>query len=375
MNIFAAISQTGHEQIVFCNDRESGYRGIIAIHSTALGPAVGGTRFWNYEQEDDALIDALRLSRGMTYKSALAGLPFGGGKAVIIGDGKRLDREKIFRAHGRFVESLGGRYITAEDVGTSATDMDIVHCETDYVAGLSSQNDDPSPWTARGVLRGIQAAAKSVWGSDDLEGKTIALQGCGNVGYCLAKDLFAAGAQLIVTDVDFERVNRAVKEFNAEAVTPAEIYGVQADIFAPCALGAILNDETIPQLKVKAVVGSANNQLFEARQGEQLEERGILYAPDYLVNAGGVIGGGVVMLGWDESFAWKQVDGIYDTLLKVLEIASDEKIPTSMAADRLAEMRLQEASKDKASEARQIIWQRLKLQRQNSNNTGSANQN
>ncbi len=365
MNLFEAISETGHEQIVFCSDRESGYRSIIAIHSTALGPAVGGTRFWNYEREEEALVDALRLSRGMTYKSALAGLAFGGGKAVIIGDNKKLDRKKIFQAHGRFVESLGGRYITAEDVGTFTTDMDIVHTETDFVAGLSSHNDDPSPWTSRGVLRGIQASAKYLWGSDALAGKTVALQGCGNVGYCLAKDLHMAGAQLIVTDVDMERVNRVVKEFNAKAVAPTNIYGVQADIFAPCALGAILNDETIRQLRVKAVVGSANNQLLEARHGDELERCGILYAPDYLVNAGGVIGGGVVMLGWDESFAWKKVDDIYDTLLKVLEVASKDKIPTYKAADRLAERRVQEASKEQADEARQVILQRLKLQRRN----------
>jgi leucine dehydrogenase len=365
MNLFETLSQTGHEQIVFCNGPESGYRGIIAIHSTALGPAVGGTRFWNYEREEEALVDALRLSRGMTYKSALAGLPFGGGKAVILGDSKKLDRYNIFRAHGRFVNSLGGRYITAEDVGTATSDMDLVHQETDYVAGLASQNDDPSPWTSRGVLRGIQAAAKYLWGSDELSGKTIALQGCGNVGYCLAKVLHEAGARLIITDVDGERVSRVVREFGAEAVSPEAIYGVGADIFAPCALGAILNDETIPKLTVKAVVGSANNQLQEARHGDELEDRGILYAPDYLVNAGGVIGGGVPMLGWDDGFAWKKVDEIFDTLLAVLKLSNDEKIPTYRAADRLAEMRLQEASKERAEAARHTIVQRLKLQRRN----------
>ncbi len=365
MNLFETLSDSGHEQIVFCNDPKSGYHGILAIHSTALGPAVGGTRFWNYEGEEEAIIDALRLSRGMTYKSALAGLPFGGGKAVIIGDSKKLDREQIFRAHGRFVESLGGRYITAEDVGTSTTDMDIVHRETDYVAGLGSQNDDPSPWTARGVLRGLQATAKFIWESDELAGKIIALQGCGNVGYCLAQDLYEAGARLVVADVDPQRARRVVNEFKAEAVAPTEIYGVQADIFAPCALGAILRDETIAQLKVKAIVGSANNQLLEARHGDELERRGIVYAPDYLVNAGGVIGGGVPMLGWDEAFAWKKIDGIYDTLLKVLAVAREEKIPTYRAADRLAERYLQQATKAQSDEARRIILQRLKLQRQN----------
>src|SRR6187401_831611 len=251
--IFSQMTDMGHEQLVACYDKSSGYRGIIAIHDTTLGPALGGTRFWNYESENEAIFDVLRLSRGMTYKNAVAGLNLGGGKAVIIGDNRTVRREMIFRAHGRFVESLGGRYITAEDVGTSTADMDYVHMETDYVAGLAGRSGDPSPVTAHGVFRAIQASAKERWGSDELSTKTIALQGCGHVGYYLAKELHEAGAKLVVSDIDADRVKRVVSEFGARAVSSDEIYGVQADLFAPCALGAIINDKTIPQLKVEIV--------------------------------------------------------------------------------------------------------------------------
>jgi leucine dehydrogenase len=233
MKLFDMIAEMGHEQLVLCNDNASGYRGIIAVHSTTLGPALGGTRFWNYATDEEAIVDALRLARGMTYKNAMAGLNLGGGKSVIIGDNKTTDREMIFRAHGRFVESLGGRYITAEDVGTSTADMDYVHMETDYVSGLAGRSGDPSPVTAHGVFRAIQAAAKDRWGSDDLSNRTVAVQGCGHVGYYLSKELHETGAKLIVTDIDAERVKRAVSEFAARAVAPDEIYSVQADIFAP----------------------------------------------------------------------------------------------------------------------------------------------
>src|SRR5689334_3552908 len=234
-----------------CHDPAAGFRGIIAIHSTVLGPALGGTRFWRYSSDEEAIVDALRLARGMTYKNAVAGLNLGGGKSVIIGDNKTSDREMIFRAHGRFVESLGGRYITAEDVGTSTADMDYVHMETKNVSGLAGRSGDPSPVTAHGVFRAIQASAKERWGSDDLSGRTVSVQGCGHVGYFLAKELHEAGATLIVTDIDGDRVKQVVSEFGARAVAPDDIYGVQADIFAPCALGGIINDKTIPQLKVE----------------------------------------------------------------------------------------------------------------------------
>src|SRR6266480_2770830 len=237
MELFDKLAEMGHEELAMGSDPKSGYRGIVAIHSTRLGPALGGTRFWSYATDDDAVIDALRLARGMTYKNAVAGLNLGGGKSVIIGDNKTTDREMIFRAHGRFVESLGGRYITAEDVGTSTADMDFVHMETEYVSGLAGRSGDPSPVTAHGVFRAIQAAAKERWGSDDLSGRTVIIQGCGHVGYYLAKELHEAGAKLIVTDIDAERVKRVVNEFAARACATDEIYGVVADIFAPCALG------------------------------------------------------------------------------------------------------------------------------------------
>ena len=326
----------GHEQVGFRNDVQSGYNGIIAIHSTRLGPALGGTRLWSYSAGEEAIVDALRLSRGMTYKNAVAGLPFGGGKAVIVGDGSALDREKLFRAHGRFVDGFGGRYITAEDVGTGPGDMEYVRLETRHVAGF----EDPSPVTARGVFRAIQASARYKWGSDDLSGKTVAVQGCGHVGSSLIKRLKDAGARLIITDIDQEIAGRIAGEAGAVIAKPEAIYSVKADIFAPCALGGILNDETIPQLKVEIVAGAANNQLLEDRHGSALEERNILYAPDYVANAGGVLDGGIELLGWDREYMNNRVDGIYDTLMSVFEIARSEGIPTSKAADGLAEKRL-----------------------------------
>ena len=340
MKLFDTIAGMGHEQLVVCQDSASGYRGIIAIHSTVLGPALGGTRFWTYASDEDAIVDALRLARGMTYKNAVAGLNLGGGKSVIIGDNKTTNRELLFRAHGRFVESLGGRYITAEDVGTSTADMDFVHMETDYVSGLAGRSGDPSPVTAHGVFRAIQASAKERWGTDDVSSRTISIMGCGHVGYYLAKELHEAGAKLIVTDIDAERVKRAASEFRARAVTPDEIYGMEADIFAPCALGAIINDVTIPQLKVAVVAGAANNQLLEERHGDELERRGVLYAPDYVANAGGVINVYSELAGWTSARSFRKADEIYDTVLRVFAIAKDEKIPTYLAADRLAEQRI-----------------------------------
>jgi len=340
MNVFEQISSMGHEQLVLGHDKSSGYRGIIAIHDTTLGPALGGTRFWTYASDEEAIVDALRLSRGMTYKNAVAGLNLGGGKSVIIGNNKTPNREMIFRAHGRFVDSLGGRYVTAEDVGTSTGDMDFVHMETDYVAGLAGQSGDPSPVTAHGVFRAIQASAFQRWGSDSLEGRTIAIQGCGNVGHYLAKELHAAGARLIVTDIDPERVRRVVADTGARAVATDQIYCQPAEIFAPCALGAVINDQTLPQLRVEIVAGAANNQLLEERHGDELEEQGILYAPDYVANAGGVINVYSELAGWDRQRSLRKADEIYNTVLGVFEIARQDGIPTYKAADRLAERRL-----------------------------------
>ncbi len=326
---------TGHERVVLCRDPEAGYRGIIAVHSTAAGTAVGGTRYWRYDREEDALTDALRLSRGMTYKNLMAGLPLGGGKSVILRGAE--DREAVFRAHGRAIERLDGLYITAEDVGTSPAEMEIIRQETRHVAGLLG---DPSPDTARGVLRAMAAAAFHRWGTDDLAGRTVAIQGCGNVGFHLAQGLAAAGARLIVADVDPGRVQRTVGVTGAHAVEPSEILSVEADVFAPCALGGILSEETIPRLRVEIVAGAANNQLWEEADGRRLSERGILYAPDYLANAGGVIGGCREILGWSEEESRRRIDGIYDTLLDVLRLARAEGLPPHAAADRLAEERL-----------------------------------
>ena len=342
MQLFDVIASMGHEQLVVCHDESSGYRGIIAIHDTTLGPALGGTRFWQYRSDEEAIIDALRLARGMTYKNAVAGLNLGGGKAVIIGDNRTPKREMIFRAHGRFVESLGGRYVTAEDVGTSTADMDFVHMETDYVAGLANKSGDPSPVTARGVFRAIQASAKHRWGSESVAGKTIAVQGLGNVGYYLCKELHAHGGTLIVTDIDAGRIKRVVDECGARAVDLESIYGVTADIFAPCALGGIINDDTLPRLRVEIIAGAANNQLLLAeKHGADLEKKGILYAPDFVANAGGVINVYSELAGWTSQRALRKADEIYDTTLGVFEIAREQGIPTYEAADRLAERRLQ----------------------------------
>ena len=316
------------------------YRGFIAIHSTALGPAVGGTRFWSYPNDDEAIKDLLRLARGMTYKNALAGIPFGGGKSIVLRTDGATDREAIFRAHGRFVDTFAGRYITAEDVGTNPNDMAVVREETKHVAGLMGLSGDPSPFTARGVFRAMEASARHRWGADSLTGKTVALQGCGNVGYYLASNLHAAGARLIVTDVDSSKIERVVKEFGATAVAPDEIYGAAADVFAPCALGGIINDQTITQFKVEVVAGGANNQLLESRHGDELMRRGILYAPDYAANAGGIINGCRELLGWQAEDSAAKVDEIYDTVLDIFKTAESEGIPTYQAADRLAEKRL-----------------------------------
>ncbi len=340
MRFFDTLAEMGHEQLVMCYDKASGYRGVIAVHNTTLGPALGGCRFWNYATDEDAVVDALRLSRGMTYKNAVAGLNLGGGKSVIIGDNKTANREMIFRAHGRFVDSLGGRYVTAEDVGTTVEDMDFVHMETKYVTGIGSKSGDPSSVTAHGVFRAIEASAFARWGSDSLEGRTVALQGCGNVGFHLAQELRAAGAQLIVTDIDPTRIQRVVDATGAKVVGLSEIYGVKADIFTPCALGGVINDDTVPQLQVEIVAGAANNQLLEDRHGDALEARGILYAPDYVANAGGVINVYSELTGWSRERSLRKADEIYHTVLSVFQIARDTNIPTYKAADRVAEQRI-----------------------------------
>ena len=343
MEITEKVTNTSHEQVLIARDDASGYHGIIAVHSTALGPAVGGTRFWHYESEEEALTDALRLSHGMTYKTALAGLPLGGGKSIIIANNSTRNRTALLRAHGRFVETLKGRYITAEDVGTSPADMEIVRLETQHVAGLIGRSGDPSPFTAGGVFRAIQASNNFLWNTVELSGLTVAIQGCGKVGYNLAKVLHESGVRLIVTDVNSDNLSRVVDEFGAETVAPSEIFSVRADVFAPCALGGVINDETIPQLKVQIVAGAANNQLLEERHGAALRDRSILYAPDYVANAGGVLNGCTELLGWQPEYAFSKVMKIYDTVSSILKSAEAQGIPTNLAADRLAEDRLRRA--------------------------------
>ena len=338
--LFSLLAEHDHEQVSFAYEPSCGYRGIIAIHSTVLGPALGGTRFWNYGTDEEALVDCLRLARGMTYKAAVAGLNLGGGKSVILGDNHTTRREALFRAHGRHVESLKGRYITAEDVGTSTSDMEYIKAETNHVTGLIGKSGDPSPVTAYGVYRGMKACAAYRYGSDRLTGKTVALQGCGSVGYHLAKLLYAEGAKLVCTDIDPQRVKRVVDECGATAVAPAEIYGVPADVFAPCALGAVINDDTIRRLEVEIVAGGANNQLAEDRHGDLLEERHITYAPDYVINGGGLINVNAELHDWSPERARNKAGEIYDTILRVFEIARDEGIPSYRAADRLAEQRI-----------------------------------
>jgi len=331
---------TDHERVVFCRDPAAGYRGVIAIHSTVAGPAVGGTRLWTYTSEEEAVTDALRLSRGMTYKNAMAGLPLGGGKSVILHDlqdGDGMDREALLLAHGRFIERLGGRYVAGEDVGTSLADMAVIRRETSHVAGVAG---DPSPRTARGVVRAMLAAALHRWGSDGLAGRTVAIQGCGHVGFHLARELQESGAGLVVTDLDPERVRRVVAATGARAVEPDEIFDVAADVFAPCALGAILNSGTVPRLRVAIVTGAANNQLREPEDGERLRERNILYVPDYVANAGGVIFGCSEVLGWSEEAVNERVEKIYTTVLEVLRLADQQDEPPHVAADRLVERHL-----------------------------------
>lgn len=342
MTIFSALEKDDFEQIVFCQNKNTGLKAIIAIHDTTLGPALGGVRMWNYNSEEEALIDVLRLAKGMTYKNAAAGLNLGGGKAVIIGDPKKDKNEALFRSFGQFIESLNGRYITAEDVGTNEEDMDYIHLETEHVTGTSRKGaGDPSPVTAIGIYYGMKATAKEAFGSDSLKNLTIAIQGVGQVAYNLCKHLHEEGAKLVVTDINEEAVNRAVIEFNATSVLPDEIYDVDCDIFSPCALGGVINDETIPRIKAKAIAGSANNQLEKEEHGLILHEKGIIYAPDYVINSGGVINVAEELSGYNRERALNKVKSIYHILENVYQISKNNHIPTSVAANEMAEKRIQ----------------------------------
>lgn len=343
MTVFSAGDFADHEQVVFVTDEPSGLRAIIAIHNTVLGPALGGCRMYPYASEAEALRDVLRLSRGMTFKAAAANLQLGGGKAVIIGDPRTQKTTALLQAMGTAVERMGGRYITAEDVGTSVEDFGELYKKTRHVVGLPvalGGTGDPSPTTALGVYYGLVAAALHHWGEDKLAGKTVAVQGLGNVGWHLCGLLHAAGAKLVVTDVNEERVAKAVSAFGATSVPPEGIYGAKADIFAPCAMGAILNDETLPQLQAEIVGGAANNQLALDRHGDQLKARGILYAPDFVINAGGMIRVASERDGFDEALVDQNVKGIGGSLLAIFKRAESEGIQTNAAAMLMARERL-----------------------------------
>ncbi|MGM8365082.1 Glu/Leu/Phe/Val family dehydrogenase [Virgibacillus sp. W0181] len=344
MELFSYMEEDDYEQLVICQDKSSGLKAIIAIHDTTLGPALGGTRMWTYNTESEAIEDALRLAKGMTYKNAAAGLNLGGGKAVIIGDPRKDKSEAMFRAFGRYIQSLNGRYITAEDVGTTEQDMDLIHMETNYVNGTSTvagSSGDPSPVTAYGIYLGMKAAANAAFGSDILRDKTIAVQGVGHVAYTLCEYLHDEGARLVVTDINEAAVKRAVDAFGAVAVEPDDIYDVECDIYSPCALGATINDDTIPKLTAKVIAGSANNQLKANHHGDLIHNKGIIYAPDYVINAGGVINIADELNGvYNQERAMKKVQAIYDNLMRVFEISNNDNIPTYIAADRMAEERM-----------------------------------
>ena len=351
MNVFDLMTPYGYEEVAFCHDRSTGLRAIIAVHNTQLGPGLGGTRFWPYASEEEALVDVIRLARAMTYKNAGAGLNVGGGKAVIIGDPVQLRSEAFFRAYGRFVHSLNGRYITTTDVGTITADLDIIREETPYVTGCSPAfggGGDTSVLTGVTVYLGMKAAAKHVFGSDSLSGRRIALQGAGKVGYYLMKNLVKEGPEILVTDMNPAMVERAVKEFGAKPVGGDEIIDLDCDIFSPCALGAVLNDETIPRLKAKVVCGGANNQfLDEEKHSAALQQRGILHAPDFIVNSGGVINAAEELDagGYHEDRAAARAQRVFDTTERVFSMAKEQGITPLAAANRYAEERMEAISR------------------------------
>ena len=341
-----------HEQVVFCNDNDTGLKAIIAIHNTILGPSLGGTRMWMYNNEMEALTDVLRLSRGMTYKSSVAGLNLGGGKAVIIGDSKTQKNEALMRRFGKFVNSLSGKYITAEDVGVNTKDMEYIKMETDFVSGLPVNmggSGDPSPVTAYGVYLSMKASAKEKWGNDSLVGKKVVVQGIGNVGENLVKHLVKEGAKVSIFDINADRLKAIAKETGAEVITDGnKLYDMDMDIYAPCALGATVNTDTLSRLKCSIICGAANNQLADENvHGKMVIEKNIIYAPDFVVNAGGIINVFYELEGYNRERAMAHAEKIYDTTLNIFKLSKEQNIPTFMAANRLAEKRLEEIGKIK----------------------------
>lgn len=353
LSVFSSLSEHGHEQLVYCYDEYTGLRAIIGIHNTVLGPALGGTRMWNYKSEEEALMDVLRLSRGMTFKASISGLNLGGGKAVIIGDAKTMKSEALLRRFGRFVESLKGKYITAEDVNMSPEDMEYIAMETPYVTGLSEKMGgagDPSPFTAYGVYMGMKACAKEAYGNDSLKNKRIAVQGVGHVGHYLVKHLVEEGSKVIVSDIYPEKIKEIAREFDVEVVEESSIYDTPMDIYAPCALGATVNDETIDLLKCDIIAGAANNQLEnEIKHGNILMDKGVIYAPDFMINAGGLINVGLDYLGnYSRDRVFKKVERIYSTVLDIIHKSRLEKIPSQEAAINIASQRIIDLSKVKS---------------------------
>ena len=346
MGVFDSIGSDTHESVHYGFDPETGLRSIIAVHSTVLGPGLGGTRFYPYESEQAALTDVLRLSKGMTYKAACAGLAQGGGKAVIIGDPADIATDDLFRAYGDFVERLGGAYITAEDVGTTVANMEIVSTRTKHVSGLARDHGgsgDPSPATARGVMAALRAIAERLWGEQDLTGRRVAIKGVGKVGMSLAERLHGAGAEIIVADVNEAATDRAARDLGAKVVHVDEVHSVDCDGFSPCALGADLNPDSIPELACEAIAGSANNQLLTDADGERIARRGILYAPDFVVNAGGIINIAAERGGYSPDKAIEMIDRIYDNLNEILDFADREGLRTDVAAERVADERIARA--------------------------------
>ena len=340
--VIAQMSKYNHEQLLFCNDNSTGLKAIIAVHNTVLGPALGGTRMWQYANETDALTDVLRLSRGMTYKNAISGLNLGGGKAVIIGDSRSMKSEALFRRFGKFVESLAGKYITAEDVGISPIDMTYVAMETNNVVGLPGKSGDPSPVTAHGTYMGMKACAKVQFGSDSLSGKKVAVQGVGHVGEYLVAALAKENAEIYITDIHEPTLARVAKEYGAKVVGLDEIYDIDMDIYAPCALGATVNDETLSRLKCSIIAGAANNQLKnEDVHGRMVMEKGIIYAPDFALNAGGVINCYSEVKGLSPEWAMDKAEAIYTTIHNIVTRSSSENVPTYQIANKMAEERIE----------------------------------
>jgi leucine dehydrogenase len=352
LSVFDDIAQHAHEQVVYCYDESTGLKAIIGIHNTVLGPALGGTRMWDYKSEREAFVDVLRLSRGMSFKAAISGLNLGGGKAVIIGDAKKLKSEALLRRFGKFVESLHGKYVTAEDVNMSPEDMEYISMETKYVTGLSEKmggSGDPSPYTAYGVYMGMKACARAAYGNDSLAGKKVAVQGVGHVGYYLVKHLAEEGARIVVTDIYEDKIRDVTKEFKVEVVDQNGLYNSGMDIYAPCALGATVNDDTLEIMRCDIIAGAANNQLEdEKKHGKILMEKGIIYAPDFMINAGGLINVGLDYLGnYSRERVFKKVEKIYNTVLDIIQKTREEKIPSQEAAIRLAMQRINDIGKVK----------------------------